>query len=94
MDSKKPIIVKRINQSTEKVQQRSNQSTQKTQRRFQPLPQSTATELVEPREIEQPEQPEPEIQLQSLAEPPIDQSIYGSGWSVAELMNEFSGRYD
>lgn len=93
MDSKKPIIVKRSNLSNQKTQQRSNESTEKTQRRFQPLPQSAA-EPVEPREIEQPEQPEPVIQLQSLAEPPIDQSIYGSGWSVAQLMTEFSWRYD
>lgn len=82
MNSKKPIIVKR-----------SNQSSEKTQRRFQPIQQS-ATELAQQPEIEQPEQPELVINLQSLAEPPIDQSIYGSGWSVAELMNEFSGRYD
>lgn len=82
MDSNKPIIVKR-----------SNQSTEKTQRRFQPIQQS-ATEPGEQPQVEQPEQPEPVIQLQSLAEPPIDQSIYGSGWSVAELMTEFSGRYD
>lgn len=82
MNSKKPIIVKR-----------SNQSTEKTQRRFQPIEQ-LPTEPAQQPEIEQPEQPELVINLQSLAEPPIDQSIYGSGWSVAELMNEFSGRYD
>jgi len=82
MNSDKPIIVKR-----------SNQSTKKTQRRFQPLPQSAA-EIVEQPQIEQPEQPEPVIHLESVAELPIEQSIYGSGWSVAELMTEFSGRYD
>lgn len=82
MNSNKPIIVKR-----------SSQSTEKTQRRFQPIQQSPTEPLEQP-EIEQPEQPEPVIHLQSLAEPPIDQSIYGSGWSVAELMTEFSGRYD
>lgn len=80
MNSNKSLVVKR-----------SNQSTQKTQRRFQPIHQS-ATEPVEQPQIEQPEQPEPELYLESLAEPPIDQSIYGSGWSVAELMTEFSGR--
>lgn len=40
MDSKKPIIVKRLNQSTEK-----------TQRRFQPI-QPSATEPVEQPQIE------------------------------------------
>lgn len=82
MDSSKPVIVKR-----------SSQSTEKTQRRFQPIQQSLA-EPVEQIDVEQPEQPELVIQLQSVAEPLIDQSIYGSGWSVAQLMTEFSGRYD
>lgn len=82
MDSKKPVIIKRSNQPQVKTQQRS-----------QPIQQSNI-EPVEQLEIEQPEQPEPVVHLESVAELSIDQSIYGSGWSVAELMNEFSGRYD
>lgn len=82
MNSEKPIMVKRSNQPL------------KPQHRSQLVQKSVTEPPVEQPEIEQPEQPEPAIQLQSLAEPPIDQSIYSSGWSVAELMNEFSGRYD
>ena len=46
--------------------------------------------------IESPQQPEieqpPLIHLESLAEPTKDESVHGSGWSVTELLNEFSGR--
>ena len=73
---------------------RSAQSEVLPQRRSRLVQESDNVEQVQEIDVEQPEQPEPVIQLQSLAEPPIDQSIYGSGWSVAELMNEFSGRYD
>ena len=49
-------------------------------------------QCVDPKlESEQPEQL-PVIYLKSLAEPPIDQSIYGSDWSVAQLINKFSKR--
>ncbi len=82
MNSDKPVIVKR-----------SNQSTEKTQRHFQPIQQS-AIESVPQLEIEQPEQPLAVRHLESLAETPRDESIYGSGWSVAQLMDEFSWRYD
>ena len=82
MNSNKPIIVNR-----------SNQSTDKTQRRFQPIQQS-ATEPIEQPQIEQPEQPEPIVHLESLAETTLDESVYGSGWSLAQLMSEFTGRYD
>ena len=82
MDSKKPVIVKR-----------SNQSTQKTQRHFQPSQQSNM-ELTSQLEIEQPEQPQAVVHLESLAETPLDASVYASGWSIAELMNEFGGRYE
>ena len=82
MNSNKPIIVKRSTQSEVLPSRRSR------------LSQEPVVEPGEQVDIEQPEQPEPVIQLQSVAEPPIDQSIYGSGWSVAELMTEFSGRYD
>ena len=82
MDSKKPVIIKR-----------STQPEVKPQRRSRLVQESDNVEQVQQIDVEQPEQPEPVIQLQSVAEPPIDQSIYGSGWSVAKLMTEFSGRY-
>lgn len=82
MDSNKPVTIKR-----------SNQSTEKTQRHFQPIQQSNTEPVTQP-DIEQPEQPQAVIHLESLAEPSLDQSIYGSGWSIAELMNELGGRYD
>ena len=92
MNSKKPIIVKRSTQP-----EASTQSSALQQRRSRLVQESDNVEQVQQVQqidVEQPEQPEPVIQLQSVAEPPIDQSIYGSGWSVAELMNEFSRRYD
>ena len=82
MNSNKPVIIKR-----------SNQSTEKTQRHFQPIQQSNTEPAPQP-DIEQPEQPQAVVHLESLAEIPRDQSMYGSGWSVAELMNEFGVRYD
>lgn len=81
MNSNKPVIVKR-----------SNQSTDKTQRHFQPSQQSKM-EPTSQHEIEQPEQPQAMIHLESLAETPLDASVYCSGWSVAELMDEFGERY-
>ena len=89
MNSKKPVIVKRSTQS-----EASTQPEVLSQRRSRFVKESDNAEQVQQIDVEQPEQPEPVIQLQSVAEPPIDQSIYGSGWSVAELMTEFSGRYD
>ena len=88
MNSKKPIIVKRSAQP-----EASAQPEVKPSRRSRLVQKSDNVEQVQQIDVEQPEQPEPVIQLQSVAEPPIDQSIYGSGWSVAELMNQFSGRY-
>ncbi len=51
-------------------------------------------ETTQPLEIEQPEQPAPTVQLESLAETPRKESVYGCGWSLTELLNEFTGRYD
>lgn len=82
MDSSKPVIVKR-----------SNQSSEKTQRHFQPS-QKSNTEAVAQPEVEQPEQPQAVVHLESLVETPLDASVYGSGWSIAELMDEFGGRYE
>jgi hypothetical protein len=50
-------------------------------------------EPIEQPEIEQPEQPTPVV-LESLAEPPRNESVYGSGWNVNELLDEFNGRYN
>ncbi len=36
--------------------------------------------------------PEPVEHLECLVTPVRDDSIYGSGWSLAELMTEFTGR--
>jgi hypothetical protein len=82
MNSGKPVIVKR-----------SAQSQALPQRRSRLVQESDNVEQVQQIDVEQSEQPEPVIQLQSLAGPPIDQSIYGSRWSVTELMTEFSGKY-
>lgn len=49
-------------------------------------------EPTQPVEVEQPEQPAPPVRLESLAEAAPDESIFGTGWSVTELLNEFSGR--
>lgn len=72
----------------------------KIKRPVKPVPQPELPEAVtpleveptQPLEIEQPEQPAPPVQLESLAEATPDQSVCGSGWSVTELLNEFSGR--
>lgn len=82
MNSDKPIIIKRSTQPPVKPQRRS-QLVQESDNDVESTPQL---------EIEQPEQPEPELYLESLVEPPRDESVYGSGWSVAELMTEFSER--
>lgn len=57
----------------------------------QPVQQPEIKPVPEP-EIEQPEQPEPLIYLDSLSKPLRDESVYSTGWSITELMNEFSGR--
>lgn len=49
-------------------------------------------EATQPLEIEQPEQPAPTVPLESLTETPRDESVYGCGWSLTELLNEFSSR--
>ncbi len=43
-------------------------------------------------EIEQPEQPEIIAESEPVAEILPDESVFGCGWSVTELRNEFSGR--
>lgn len=78
MNSKKVVTVKH-----------SNQSLAKPQRRSQLVQESVIESTFQQPEIEQ---PEPVVHLESLAEPTKDESVYGSGWSVTELLNEFSER--
>ena len=62
---------------------------------LQDLPQADEQLEVEPTQplkIEQPEQPAPTVPLESLTETPRDESVYGCGWSLTELLNEFSSR--
>lgn len=62
---------------------------------LQDLPQADEqleVEPIHPLEIEQPEQPTPTVPLESLTETPRDESVYGCGWSLTELLNEFSSR--
>jgi hypothetical protein len=51
-------------------------------------------EPAQPLEIKQPEQPVPAIPLESLADTPREESVFGCGWSLTELLNEFTRRYD
>ena len=37
---------------------------------------------------------EPVVNREVFLGTPRDESIYGCGWSLTELLNEFSGRYD
>lgn len=53
---------------------------------------ASQSRLVQLGEIEQPEQPAPIVHLESLAEPAREESVYGSGWSITELMHEFTER--
>ena len=62
---------------------------------LQNLPQAQEqleVEPTQPLEIEQPEQPAPPLRLESLAEAAPDESMFGTGWSMTELLNEFSSR--
>lgn len=73
--------------NSKKIVINSNQPSAKPQRRSQLVQESVGGSTQKP-EIEQP----PVVHLESLAEPTKDESVYGSGWSVTELLNEFSGR--
>ncbi|KJH69634.1 hypothetical protein [Aliterella atlantica] len=68
-----------------------NRATPKPQKPTQEAP-PAEVEPTAPLEIEQPEQPAPAAQLESLAEVTPDQSVCGTGWSITQLLNEFSGR--
>lgn len=56
------------------------------------FPEAVTTPEVEPTQLIEIEQPEQPVKLESLAETTPDQSVFGCGWSVTELLNEFSGR--
>lgn len=56
-------------------------------------PKPKPVEPIEQPEIEQPQQPLTVV-LESLAEPSRDESVYGSGWNVNELLDEFNERYN
>ncbi len=61
----------------------------------QSLSQAATPVEVEPTQrldIEQPEQLETIVESGLAAEILPDESVFGCGWSVTELMNEFSGR--
>ena len=60
--------------------------------KLQPLSQGVQQQEVQPLQIEQPEQLEQFFHLESVAESTREESVYGSGWSLTQLMNEFSGR--
>ena len=53
-----------------------------------------AVEVLQKSEIEAQQQPESIVVTDAFLETPRDESIYGCGWSLTELLNEFSGRYD
>ncbi len=70
---------------------RSTQPTPPTQNLLQ-IDEQLEVEPTQPLEIEQPEQPAPAVRLESLAEAAPDESMFGTGWSITELLNEFSSR--
>lgn len=49
-------------------------------------------EPTQPLEIELPEQPETIVQSDLVTKIPLEESVFGCGWSLTELRNEFSGR--
>jgi hypothetical protein len=77
-------IVKAAKRYLEKPKSRAEQVTQPAQTVIQPLED-------EPQSIPEPE-PEQLEHLESLATPLREESVYGSGWSLAELIDEFRDR--
>ena len=82
MDSNQIVKVKRLDKSVAK-RLTQNQHVEK----LEPI-----VGQVQQLEIEQKEQLSAVVYLESLAEPPREESVCGSGWSVTELMNEFRDR--
>ncbi len=96
IDSNEIIAIKRANKpipkpkpSSQPVQPLGDQQPEVQQLEIEQKEQPEVQQL----EIEQKEQPEPVRHLESLAEPSREESVFGSGWSVTELMSEFSARY-
>lgn len=83
MDSNEIVSVKRANRLTPKP---------KPKAASQPDEELEIEPIKQP-EIEQPPQSTSVI-LESLAEPSRDELIYGSGWNVNELLEEFNERYN
>lgn len=55
-------------------------------------PQAAISEEVEPTQPLEIEQMETIVESELVAEIRPDESVFGCGWSVTELRNEFSGR--
>ena len=82
MDLQKIVQASRDSKAKEKPQ-RSSAPVKQLQLELQPTQQQ---------EVVQPDQPKPVAHLESLAEFIPEESVYGSGWSLAELLDEFADR--
>ena len=51
-----------------------------------------AVEALQKSEIETQQQPEPVVNKEVFLGTPRDESVYGCGWSLTELLNEFNDR--
>ena len=51
-----------------------------------------AVEALQQIETETQQQPEPVVIADAVLELPRDESVYGCGWSLTELLNEFNDR--
>ncbi len=51
-----------------------------------------AIEALQQAAMETQQQEEPVVEQEATFENPRDESVYGSGWSLTELLNEFNDR--
>jgi hypothetical protein len=51
-----------------------------------------AVEALQQTAVETIQQPEPGVEREAVFETPREESVCGSGWSYAELLNEFNDR--
>lgn len=51
-----------------------------------------AVEALQQAAVEAQQQPEPVVEQEAIFETPREESVCGSGWSYAELLNEFNDR--
>jgi hypothetical protein len=51
-----------------------------------------AVEALQQAAIKTQQQPEPVVNKEVFLGPPRDESVYGCGWSLTELLNEFNER--